>query len=276
MTSPLGQRPKLERLPLPHGEPVQLPPLERLEFPPDESDLLYYDPEFDVPTSSTHRLAADDLKDMIQPVADQLGLRLKSDEAIWYIDPQTAKQKVFYGDLVLCKKALRTTAHDLHLVIEVVSTNDSRRELKDTIRQRIVNEANRVPEFGLIFPDLGDNRSFQLFRYDPAASAYVPVIPTHGSFQLESVPDLEIRVLPRAQWTDGRKIDVYFKGQRQLRPDEKMVELQRLRVGVEDEKKRAEDEKKRAEDEKKRAEDEKKRAERFAAKLRALGVDPDE
>lgn len=45
---------------------------------------------------------------------------------------------------------------------------------------------------------------------------------------------------------------------------------------AEAEKQRAETEKQRAEAEKQRAEAEKQRAERFAAKLRALGVDPDE
>ena len=55
--------------------------------------------------------------------------------------------------------------------------------------------------------------------------------------------------------------------------DRKLLALQQV---VQEEKQRAEQEKQRAEQEKQRAEQEKHRAERLAAKLRDLGVDPDE
>lgn len=229
--------------------------LERRPLPELEEEILYYDAELDVATSKTHRHAAVDLCNKLEPVAQALGLFFLSDESIWYLDPNTDKQKVFFGDLVLSRRKDSVTAKDLQLVIEVVSTYDRRKELKDTIRQRVLNEFNAVPEFGLYFPDVGDSRNFELFRLDPDARIYAPVAPKDGRLVSSSVPGLEVELLPRERWRDAFKIDVYFEGRRLLSADEERA---------------------RADREAARAEQEAARAERLAARLRELGIDPQE
>ncbi|MBI2379033.1 MAG: Uma2 family endonuclease [Deltaproteobacteria bacterium] len=235
--------------------------LERRPHAPPECDILLYDPELDVPSSKTHRIAVHDLSSLLEPLASTLGLEFLSDQSIWYLDDKTGEQRTFYGDLVLSRATESATADDLACVIEVVSTNDARKERKDTVRQRRLNEANRVPEFGLYFPDLEDPRSFELFRFDGASGEYVSIPAMNGRVRSSSVPGLEFQLLPRSEWRDGRKLDVYFDGQRCLRKDEEHALRQQERARAEQEKARAEQEKARAEQEKARAEQEKFRAE---------------
>jgi hypothetical protein len=193
---------------------------------------------------------------VIAAVAAEAGLQFLSDEPIWYIHPDTEEQKAFYGDWVLARgdadrKVI--TAKDLLLVVEVVSTSQRKKEIKDTGFQRTLNEYNEVPEFGLVFPNLDDPRSLRWYRLVDGLYEEVTLSPG-AEVASSTVEGLVLRVRPQDQWEEGRKLDVFYQGQRRL------VLM---------------DERERAEQEKARAEQEKARAEQLAARLRELGVDPD-
>src|SRR5687768_10503805 len=91
---------------------------------------------------------------ILASIAEQSGLLFLSDEPIWYLHPETDEQKAYYGDLVFARAVDRTriTASEILIAIEVVSTHDRRKELKDTQFQRLLNVYNDVPEFALVFP----------------------------------------------------------------------------------------------------------------------------
>ena len=245
------------------------PRIERRPHEPPECDIGYYDPELDVPTSPTHNAAMYDLHTKLAPIAKARGLVFMSDNSIWYLEPNTGKQKVLYPDVVFATRLDSVTAEDALLVIEIVSTHDARKERKDTVQQRQNNEFNQVPEFGLYFPDVDDERVFELFRWDPVSSSYVSVPRSeNGRFASASMPGLEFEVLPVEVWQDGVKMDVYFEGQRCL-----SFEEQRLRADREAERAQREaDARREAETSERLAT---QRSEKLAAKLRALGIDPD-
>ena len=105
----------------------------------------------------------------------------------------------------------------------------------------------------------------------PGARVFVPIVPQVGRWP-SRVLDLDLAL-------DGSGLR-FFAGPAPL-PDAREL-IDRLSTMVdgavqraEEESKRAEEESKRAEEESKRAEEESKRAELLAAKLRALGIDPD-
>ncbi|MBX3270796.1 MAG: Uma2 family endonuclease [Sandaracinaceae bacterium] len=233
--------------------------------------IPYYDAELDVPQTTAHRIMVTELSALLAAIAQEADLRFLSDEPIWYIHPESEEQRAFYGDLVLARATdvSRITARDLLTVIEVVSTNDRRRALKDMRLRRALNEYNGVREFALAFPELEDPRALVFCRLPDGELEYEEhVVGPGGSVRSEAVPGLELRVLPREQWTAGYKLDVYFRGE--LRP---RLLGERERAGRERE--RAERERERAERERERAERERERAERLAERLRALGVDPE-
>ncbi|MBM4398574.1 MAG: hypothetical protein FJ087_23175 [Deltaproteobacteria bacterium] len=203
-------------------------------------------------------------------VAVEAGLMFRSDEPIWYVHPETDQQRIFYGDLVLARPVdpRRVTADDLLLAMEVVSTHDRRKALKDTLFQRLLNEYNDVPEFALLFPDLEDPRALTWYRLVEEGRYEEQIVAPGGRVSSRAVPELELRVLPRDRWSPGYKVDIYYRGE--LRPRMAAV-LQRAG----EEKARADEEKARAEKEKARAEKEKARADRLAERLRELGIDND-
>lgn len=223
----------------------------------------YFDEELGVPQSKAHRVMVVETSAVLAAVAEEADLSYLSDEPIWYLHPETDEQKAYFGDCVLGHpvQTSRITAEDVLFVLEVVSTLDRRKELKDTRFQRLLNEYNAVPEFALAFPELEDARALTFCRLvDGEYQEHV--LGPGASVASASVPGLELRVLPREGWREGHKVDVYYRGQ--LRP----------RLAAERE--RAEQERERAEQERERAEQERERAERLAARLRALGVEPDE
>lgn len=230
--------------------------------------IPYYDAELDVAQSTAHRIMAVESSAILAAIAKEAGLSFLSDEPIWYLHPETDEQRVYYGDIVLGRATdtTRITAEDLLLVIEVVSTNDRRKELKDTRFQRLLNEYNAVPEFGLAFPEVDDPRALTWHRFVDGQYEEHVVAPG-GRVQSWTVPGLELVVLPRDRWEPGSKLDVHFRGE--LRP-----RLAGERARAEQERARAEQEKARAEQEKARAEQEKARADRLVERLRQLGEDP--
>ncbi|MBI2377807.1 MAG: Uma2 family endonuclease [Deltaproteobacteria bacterium] len=247
-------------------------------------DIPYCDEELRLIALEPHALAIRFFS-TLDYVADATGLKLISDQPVRYERIDDVGEKDYGLDLALSKKVSseRQLASDLLLVLEVVSTQDSRKEKKDTIFNKVLNEQNGVPELYLFFPDGRDERSIVMYQLDERSHAYVSVVPdAEGRLVSRSVPGLSFVLLPRAQWRDGRKLELWFRGERLLPTGEAIRRAQAEQARAEDEKARAEDEKARAEDEKARAEDEKARAEdekaradRLAAQLRALGVDPD-
>ena len=238
--------------------------------------IPFYDAELQVAQSKAHRIMVVDTASVLSTLAPELELVFLADEPIWYLHPETDLQKVFYGDCVLGRPVVggaspvdtrRITAESVVLVVEVVSTNDRRKELKDTRFQRLLNEYNGVPEFILAFPEPDDPRALtycQLVNGEYQEQTMIP-----GATVLSrSVPGLELRVRARASWEPGRKFDILYKGEVRLPLDQE-------RARAEHEKARAEHEKARAEKGEARAEKEKARADKLAERLRELGIDPD-
>lgn len=259
-----------------------LEPLEHTAF----DGIPYYDHELDVPQSVAHGSVTVGLGAVLQLVADEAGCSYLSDNPIWYLHPETDEQRAYYGDCVLGKAVdlSRIMATDLLWVMEVVSTNDRRKELKDTRFQKLLNEYNAVPEFALAFPELGDPRALTWCRLvDGVYQEHI--VGPGASVHSDTVPGLELRVLPREQWTPGYKFDVYYRGE--LRPryageheraeqEKNRAEQEKNRAEQEknranDAEARAEQEKARAEQEKNRADDAEARAQRLAARLAELG-----
>ena len=239
--------------------------LERREHPPESyvGTAPYFDEELKVPQGREHRRTVYSLGPVLEMIAEEAGLTFLSDHPIWYLHPETDEQKAYYGDLVLARPVdvTRITAADLLMVIEVVTTTNRKKEVKDTVFQRAVNEYNGVPELGLIFPDVEDGRSMTWFELDAESGRYTEVTLSPGSaIEPRALPGLEIRVKPRSEWRPGKKLELYYRGQRRYYPDEDRA--------------RAEQEAARAEQADARAEKERRRAEELEAKLKELGIDP--
>ena len=252
--------------------------LERWEHR-DFEGIPYFDEDLQVPQGTPHQIAVYELGTILETIADELGLTFTSDHPIWFLDPDTDRQRRSYGDLVLAREtdARRMIADDLLLVIEVVSTNDRRKEKKDTIFQRALNEYNEVPEFGLVFPDKADSRSLMWYRLNQESGRYEELSLSPGSeVAVSGVEGLVLRVKAAGQWEEGRKIEMFFRGEPRLplRGERQRAEQERQRA--EQEHQRAEQERQRAEQEHERAEQERVRAERLTAKLRAMGIEPNE
>jgi hypothetical protein len=245
--------------------------------------IPYYDEELQVAQSTPHRIMVGESLPIFAALAEEAGLLFLSDEPIWYLHPETDEQRAYFGDSVFARPVdhMRVTAEDLLLSIEVVSTNDRRKELKDTRFQRLLNEYNEVPEFALVFPDLDDPRALSWFRlvdgeYDEQ------VIAAGGAVTSQTVTGLELRVRPREQWAPGYKLDIYYRGElrprllgERARADEERARADEERIRANEERARADEERARADEERARADEERARAARLARRLAELGLDPD-
>jgi len=252
-----------------HAQAERITSLQRWEHTAFDG-TPFYDEDLKVAQNTAHRIMVYETGSVLAQITQEIGLEFLSDEPIWYISPYNDEQKVFYGDWVIARSRtdrMRVTAEDLLLVVEIVSTHYRKKEIKDTGFQRTLNEYNEVPEFALVFPDATDSRSIHWFRL--ADGRYEEVSLSPGAEVASStIEGLVFRVRPQSEWSDGRKIDVFFRGERRLVLNEE-------RARAEQEKARAEQEKARAEQEKARAEQEKARADKLAQRLRELGIDPD-
>ena len=177
----------------------------------------YLDPDLNVPHSKAHRIMVQEIGPVLGMLASEAGLAYLSDEPIWFADPDTNKQKVHYGDLVLAQPVdtRSITAEDLLLVMEVVTTSERRKEVKDTRFQLALNEYNGVPEFALAFPDLKDERALLWYRLVGRRYEESIVAPG-GEVESAAVPGLGFRVKPQGQWQEGRKLEVIWHGERCL------------------------------------------------------------
>jgi hypothetical protein len=225
-------------------------------------------------------------------VAQRAGLRGVGDYPIWYWFPEADEQRILYPDFALTAnldiRAL--TARELLLVLEVVTTSRREKELKDTVRMREYNRFNGVPEFVLLYPEPEDPRSVIWHRYDPATNDYHRMpLPADRRYRSQAIPGLEIEALQFQEWTEGRKVRVWFRGE-ELRDSEVEARLraaaeqqaaheaqrveQETRLRAAAEQQAAHEARLRATAEQ-QAVHETQRAARLAERLRALGIDPD-
>jgi hypothetical protein len=65
-----------------------------------------------------------------------------------------------------------------------------------------------------LYPEPEDERAVVWHRLDEATGRYREVSPSAaGRYRSAAIPGLEIEVLPRADWTEGRKVRVWFQGE---------------------------------------------------------------
>lgn len=257
----------------------------------DYDGTPFFDEDLQVAQSTGHRVMVYETGSIIDAVAREAGLEFASDEPCWYLDPDRNVQRTYYGDWVVAREseAERRIADDLLLVIEIVSTNDRRKEIKDTVFQRALNEFNRVPEFGLVFPELDDPRALQWFTLEGGRYTEL-TIAAEGEVAVAGVPGLTIRVRPRERWEPGRKLDIFYRGELrvplvdayvQIAEERARAESERFRAdeaaaGADEERSRADEAAARADEERSRADEAAARAERLAELLRGAGIDPAE
>lgn len=234
-------------------------------------DRPYYDVDLDVPHSRAHMAMISDLSSIFRVLSEELGLCTLSDNSVWFMDPRDDAQRVSFPDLVLLEPdtdASRATAEDALFVGEVVSTEDRRKEVKDTAYQLALCEYNEVPEFALFFPEVGDARALTFHRL--VQGRYDALVVSPGATVVSnSVPGLALRVLPKALWRPGRKVEVFYRGEVRHPLDEERLRAEREHQRAEEERQRAEDERQRADALAARLE----QAEALLARLGALGVD---
>ena len=142
----------------------------------------------------------------------------------------------------------------------------------------VMSESNSWPEM---------MRKMAFYSKHGAQEFYV-LDPDHGKwFGWLLEPGADVQVLHMDGWVspllgvrfeDGGAVAAIYgpDGSPFVTPAELHTEMEAAKQRAEQEKQRAEQEKQRAEQEKQRAEQEKQRAERLAARLRSLGIDPDE
>ena len=267
-------------------------PLPLLHPPESMIGTPYYDDEFEMAQSIAHMHTIYHVGSLLNEVAAAADLRVVSDNPVWYGLPEAGMQRALYPDYALTAnpRVDRLTADELVLALEVVSTTRVEKEHKDTLLMRERNAAHGVREFVLIYPEPEDPRSLVWHRYDERTGRYqVLPLPTDRRYRSVAVPGLELEVLPPEEWTPGRKVRVWFRGQevRDLRTEtrgrkvaEQRAEQERARAEQERAAKEvalAKMEQERAEKEAALAEKEQEwlRSARLAERLRALGIDPE-
>ena len=155
-------------------------------------------------------------------------------------------------------------------VMEYVSTSSQRKDYAHSFRK--YEQEIRVPYYLIFYPD---NEELTLYRYNKGRSRYDTVLPDDEGRR--AMPDVRIEVGLVDGWVrfwyEGRLLPLPAELDREL--DEARAELIREKQRANGEKRRANGEKRRADGEKRRADDAVSLAERLAAKLYALGIDPD-
>ncbi|MBN9520229.1 Uma2 family endonuclease [bacterium] len=148
------------------------------------------------------------------------------------------------------------------VVFEVLSPGNRAGELRRKLAFYTTYTTYGAEEYYVIDPDRGTLRGY-----------------ARGPAGLDPIPDVNGWVSPRlgVRFEDDPELQLYGPDGRRFLSFVELGELANQERGrAEAETRRAEAEKRRAEAEQQRADAERERAEKFAAKLRALGLDPDE
>ncbi|MCB1767458.1 MAG: hypothetical protein KDJ22_15600 [Candidatus Competibacteraceae bacterium] len=200
-----------------HDRDARLAQLIPIPHPPEAMDgIPYFDEEFQMAASHAHRKTIYFLGALLDRVAQRAGLQGVSDYPVWYWFPKLGEQRALYPDFALTANPdIRSlTAKELLFALEVVTTSRREKELKDTVRMREHNRVHGVPEFVLIYPEPDDERSVVWYRYDPRTDDYQLIsLPPDRRYRSRAIPGLEIEVLERWNWTEGRKVRVYYRGE---------------------------------------------------------------
>ena len=242
-------------------------PLPWLHPPESMIGTPYYDDEFEMAQSIAHMHTIYSVGPLLNRVAKAADLRVVSDNPVWYWLAEAGMQRALYPDYALTAnpRVDRLTADELALALEVVSTTRVEKEHKDTVLMRERNAAHGVREFVLIYPEPDDPRSVVWHGYDERTGRYQIVpLPADRRYRSAAVPGLELEVLPPEEWTPGRKVRVWFRGQ-EVRDGE--AEAQGRKAAEQ----RAEQERVRAEQERAEKEAALAEIERLKALLRSQG-----
>jgi len=258
-------------LPIPHS-------------PESMDGISYYDEEFAMAQSHAHRKSIYFLGGLLDRVAAVAGLRGVGDYPIWYWIPEQDAQRVLYPDFALTAnpRIEALTAKDLLWVLEVVTTSKPAKMHKDTVRMRDYNAFHGVPEFVLLFPEPDDARSVVWHQYDASTGAYQMVaLPADRRYRSRAIPGLEIEVLEPEEWTEGRKVRVYYQGQefRDAQVEEQAREAAERRVEQE---RQAKEQERQAKEQERRAKEQERQAriaaerqvEQLLARLKQAGLEP--
>ena len=203
---------------LPSGR--QVVSLEKRPHTDFGSGILFYDDELDMPAGVEHARAAHYLGDCLNRVSEASQLEWLYDNPIWYWEEPFGNQRRYFCDICLAdtEDVRSVTAHELRLVLEVVTTSSAKKERKDTVIQKNRNASHAVGEFLLYYPEPDDERSLIWHVYDPEILDYRQVsADKDGYYTSQSVPGLRMRLLPRSEWRGCIKVEVYFNG-RKLEP----------------------------------------------------------
>ena len=149
-------------------------------------------------------------------------------------------------------------------VMEYVSKSSGPKD--ETVSFRKYELELKVPYYLITYPE---HDELTLFRLNKRRKRYDTVLPNAEG--RSALPEVDIEVGLVDGWAR-----FWYKGRMLPLPAELDQELSEVRLELELERRRADGEKRRADDEKTRADDEKQRAERLAARLRAMGLDPEE
>ncbi|WPL18736.1 hypothetical protein Thiowin_03824 [Thiorhodovibrio winogradskyi] len=245
--------------------------LRALPHPPEHYDgIPYYDHELDMPQSTAHAEMVHDFGNFLRQVASAAALRVLSDNPIWYWIAETSEQKPFYPDYALAEPVdpSRITALELRLVVELVSTATLAKEQKDTVRMRELNAANGVPEFLLLYPEPEDSRALRWFSLDDTNGGYREwPAPDDRRYRSQTIPGLEIEVLPSEAWQLGRKVRLWYRGDRLPALDEAVWQAEQAM-------RQAEQERRERESAERQFEQARAENERLLARLREAGLAP--
>lgn len=245
-------------------------------LPPVLDDRPFYDEELDLGQSVAHQHMIWDIGGILQVLGRELGLPTLIDNSVWFLEPADDVQKVLFPDLIVLEPGTdirRATAEDALLAVEVVTTTERRKEVKDTTLQRARCEYNGVPELYLFFPEIDDARALTHLRFGEDDRYEEVAVAPGASVASETLPGLVFRVLPKSDWEPGRKVEVYWEGEIRLPLDQERARAEMERARAESERVRADAAELRADQARAEAEAARARAEAMAERLRALGLE---
>jgi Uma2 family endonuclease len=188
---------------------------------------------------------------------------LSAELPVYYPDePMFAPDLLAVLDVEAHERMSWVTSHEhkgLDFVLEINVSGDRKKDFEDNV----VRYARLgIPEYFAL--DVPRTRLVGWRLASPDAGSYVPIVPQSGRWA-SRVLELDLSI-------EGGQLR-FFHGTAPL-PDAREL-IVRLSSMVDEAIGRADQEARRAEEEARRAEEEARRADKLAARLRALGIDPD-
>lgn len=223
------------------------------------------------PEGDPHRVPTERARDALGGFFERLRRKvyLSGDLPVYY-----PGERMFAPDLIAVldvenhlreKWVVSAERRGLDLALEVSVSGDRKKDLERNVERYARLE---IPEYFIFEPGLGSLRGYRL----RSAGGYEPIVPQGGRW-LSTVLGLDLVV------NEGRLR--FFMGTAPLLEARELIEDLEQRVGATQAREEAlalelERQRQRADTEHQRADTEHQRVERLRARLRALGVDPDE